>query len=94
MTQGLSITTFRYVPGGPRARQPEASSSYLNALNEELLHRLKASGEVFVSNAVVRGVFALRACIVNFRTTLQDVRAVPGIVARHGEVVARALRGR
>ena len=51
---------------------------YLNRLNEELLHRLKTSGEVFVSNAVVRGTFLLRACIVNFRTTLADVEAVPG----------------
>jgi glutamate/tyrosine decarboxylase-like PLP-dependent enzyme len=90
-TQGLSITTFRYVPEDVRPGSPEADT-YLNRLNEELLHRLKASGEVFLSNAVVRGAFLLRACIVNFRTALGDVEAVPGIVVRHGDAVDRELR--
>jgi glutamate/tyrosine decarboxylase-like PLP-dependent enzyme len=90
-TQALSITTFRYVPEDVRPGSPEADA-YLNRLNEELLHRLKTSGEVFLSNAVVRGAFLLRACIVNFRTSLADVLAVPGIVVRHGEYVDRELR--
>jgi hypothetical protein len=64
----------------------------LNDLNEELLHRLKVSGEAYLSNAVVDGTFALRACVVNFRTVLADVEAVPGIVLRHGEATDRALR--
>jgi hypothetical protein len=64
----------------------------LNDLNEELLHRLKVSGEAYLSNAVVDGTFALRACVVNFRTALADVEAVPGIVLRHGEATDRALR--
>jgi len=41
-------------------------------------------GEVFLSNAVVRDVYALRACIVNYNTTLGDVEALPGIVVRIG----------
>ncbi|HEX9188663.1 MAG TPA: pyridoxal-dependent decarboxylase [Vicinamibacteria bacterium] len=91
-TLGLSIATFRYVPEGitPGA---EATEPYLNALNEELLHRLQGSGEAFVSNAVVRGTFLLRACIVNFRTTLDHVEALPGIVVRHGGEAARLVRG-
>ena len=90
-TLGLSIATFRYVPQDvpPGTKDGE---EYLNRLNEELLHRLKTSGEVFLSNAVVRGTFLLRACIVNFRTTLADVEAVPGIVVRHGAAVDRELR--
>jgi glutamate/tyrosine decarboxylase-like PLP-dependent enzyme len=92
-TLGLSIATFRYVPEGVVAGTPKGEE-YLNHLNEELLHRLKTSGELFVSNAVVRGTFLLRACIVNFRTALADVEAVPGIVVRHGAAVDRELRGR
>ena len=92
-TLGLSIATFRYVPEDVRPGTKDGEE-YLDRLNEELLHRLKASGEVFVSNAVVRGTFLLRACIVNFRTTLADVEAVPGIVVRHGEAVDRELRKR
>lgn len=90
-TCSLSIATFRYVPGDVAAGTPDGET-YLNRLNEELLHRLKAGGELFVSNAVVRGTFLLRACIVNFRTTLADVEAVPGIVVREGEATDRELR--
>ena len=90
-TQALSITTFRYVPVELRAsiEAPE-TQTYLNRLNEALLERIQASGELFVSNAVVRGIYLLRACIVNFRTQASDIDAVPGIVARLGrEVHAR-----
>jgi aromatic-L-amino-acid decarboxylase len=78
----LSITTFRYAPAQmpPGVNDREA---WLDEINIRLLERLKASGELFVSNAVVAGRFALRACVVNFRTTFADVEAIPGIVLKH-----------
>jgi aromatic-L-amino-acid/L-tryptophan decarboxylase len=85
LTQGLSITTFRYIP--PRLRPALGTAdteAYLDRLNEELLDRIQGSGEAFISNAVVRGRYALRACIVNFNTTGADVEALPEIVARLG----------
>jgi aromatic-L-amino-acid/L-tryptophan decarboxylase len=90
-TQELSITTFRYIPPDltPGSEQVEA---YLNQLNAELLLRLQRSGEAFLSNAVVRGTFLLRACIVNFRTALEDIEALPGIVIRIGREVDAAIR--
>jgi aromatic-L-amino-acid decarboxylase len=91
MASALSISAFRYVPEDltPGA---EAVDAYLNELNEDLLHRLNASGEVYLSNAVIDGRFALRACIVNFRTTLTDIEAIPEIIVRHGAEADRALR--
>ena len=89
-TLGLSIATFRYVPRDLRGAG--AAESYLNALNEALLGRLKTGGELFVTNAVVDGRFLLRACIVNFRTTEADVAAIPEIVAAEGRVVDAELR--
>jgi glutamate/tyrosine decarboxylase-like PLP-dependent enzyme len=92
-TRDLSIATFRYVPEDLRARAGEpAVAEYLNALNEELMGRLMAGGELFVSNARVAGRFLLRACIVNFRTAERDVDAVPGIVARRGRETDEELR--
>ena len=91
LTRGLSISTFRYVPEDLKPGT-EAVDTYLNDLNEELLHRLKGRGEVYLSNAVVDGTFALRACIVNFRTALADLEGVPEIVVRAGAEVDRALR--
>ena len=90
-TLGLSIATFRYVPADLKPNAA-ASTEYLNRLNEELLRRLKLGGETFLSNAVVAGRYLLRACIVNFRTTLEDVEAVPGIVVRAGRALDRELR--
>ena len=93
MTQDLSITTFRFVPDDLRSRlgEPEVEQ-HLDALNRELLDRLQRGGEVFVSNAIVGGRYALRACIVNFRTSLEDVLAVPEIVVRVGRDVDAKLR--
>jgi glutamate/tyrosine decarboxylase-like PLP-dependent enzyme len=88
VTQQLSIATFRYVPPDLRPRLGEAAvEEYLDALNRRLLARLERSGEAFVSNAVVRGRFLLRACIVNFHTDRQDVEALVEIVARLGAEV-------
>ena len=91
LTQGLSITTFRYLPADLSAGSPEVEE-YLDALNEELLARLKTGGELFVTNARLDGRFVLRACIVNFRTTQADAEAVPNIVARTGRALDRELR--
>jgi aromatic-L-amino-acid/L-tryptophan decarboxylase len=90
-TQALSITTFRYVPAGLPPLDHDAREKYLNTLNEALLERIQASGEAFVSNAVVRGQYVLRACIVNFHTEEGDVDALPEIVVRLGREVAARL---
>ncbi len=90
-TLGLSIVTFRYVPRGFDRASAQAAE-YLDRLNKQLLTRLQSSGEAFVSNAVVNGAFLLRACIVNFRTSLEDIQALPGIVVRLGREIERELR--
>lgn len=87
----LSITTFRYVPA-ELALTGEDRTAYLNQLNEALLTQLQLEGEAFVSNAVVNGNFVLRACIVNFRTSLKDVQMLPGMVVRIGREQDARLR--
>ena len=93
VTQDLSITTFRYVPRDLRLNAGvETVERYLDALNRELLDRLQRGGEIFVSNAVVRGRFLLRACIVNFHTTRADVEAAVQVVLRVGQQVDAGMR--
>jgi glutamate/tyrosine decarboxylase-like PLP-dependent enzyme len=92
-TLGLSIATFRFVPKDLRAKAAE-HGEYLDKLNTELLTRLKLGGEAFITNAVISGRYLMRACIVNFRTTLDDVEAVPEIVASVGREVDAELRPR
>ena len=92
LTWGLSITTFRYVPPNlASSLSPDERTRYLNDLNEALLTRLQEGGAVYLSNAVIDGAFALRACIVNFRTSIADVDAIPEIVAREGRLVAAGM---
>jgi aromatic-L-amino-acid decarboxylase len=93
LTHSLSIATFRYVPPGFGNRaEEEKVASYLNELNLELLTRLQNGGEFYLSNAVVHGKFALRACIVNFRTSLADIEALLPFVVKCGGEVDAALR--
>lgn len=91
LTQGLSITTFRYVPID-LDRTNSKVAEYLNDLNRELLTRLQQGGEAYLSNAIVDGKYALRACIVNFRTTLADIEALLPLVIRLGKEADAAIR--
>ena len=91
LTQSLSITTFRFVPTDLKPPS-ETVDEYLNKLNLELLTRLQSSGRFYLSNAVIEGKYALRACIVNFRTSVADIEALLPFVVDLGRDVDRTLR--
>ncbi|HSP19298.1 MAG TPA: pyridoxal-dependent decarboxylase, partial [Myxococcaceae bacterium] len=63
----LSAVCFRHRGDGA------SSEDALDHWNQELLLRVVRRGRVYLSNATVRGRFALRACLVNHRTTEADV---------------------
>jgi aromatic-L-amino-acid decarboxylase len=86
----LSIACFRYVP--PDLPEGDGREEYLNELNERLMTELQMSGRVFPSNAVLRGAFTLRACIVNFRTEAEDMDALLEVAAELGSKVDAELR--
>ena len=46
------------------------------SLYERVLGALQRGGGSYLSNATVRGRFALRGCILNYRTTRDDMRAL------------------
>ncbi len=76
----LSICCFRYVPREFRARLESAApegrakvDAELDELNTQIMLAVQRGGKAYVSNATVRGKFALRACITNFRTTEADI---------------------
>jgi aromatic-L-amino-acid decarboxylase len=86
---GLSICCFRYVPPGLPAG-PEREE-YLDRLNERIMTELQLDGRAFCSNVVLHGRFALRACIVNFRTEAADCDRLLDVAA---EIGARLHRER
>lgn len=79
VSQNLSITTFRYIPIKFNSNTP-----YLNMLNEALVDDLQKGGEVFLSNAIVKNKYCLRGCIVNFRTSENDINELIEFVVERG----------
>ena len=77
----LSIVCFRYRP--PHLRRPgDADDDALNAFNRALMVEVQRDGEAYPSNAMIGSRFALRACIVNYRTTSADVEKFLGAIRR------------
>ncbi|HUG47420.1 MAG TPA: aminotransferase class V-fold PLP-dependent enzyme [Candidatus Limnocylindria bacterium] len=81
--QELSVVCFRYAP--PHLHSDPA---LLDALNRALVERLQLGGEAFLAGTLVRGAYALRACIVNYLSRPQDVEITLAAVKRLGAELA------
>ena len=81
---GLSIVCFRYLPPGFRVRveRGPGEEAQLNSINERVLLALQRGGGSYLSNAMVRGRFGLRGCVLNYRTTRDDMRELLADVRR------------
>ena len=77
----------RHLPSS-EAKGPKAES-VLNELNTAILAKLQAEGRVYLSNAVIGGKFALRACVVNFRTDSADVRTLVDATVETGRALSQ-----
>ncbi|HUG75284.1 MAG TPA: pyridoxal-dependent decarboxylase [Acidimicrobiia bacterium] len=78
----LSILCLRYVPED--LRDDPTAGGYLDDLNERILHALQSGGRVFPSNAIIEGRYAIRACLISFRTEAEDVEALVSETVRIG----------
>ena len=94
----LSIFCFRYVPAQFKRALTSADESTrrnisdeLDSLNERLLVELQRDGSSYLSNALIRGRFALRGCVMNYRTTLRDMEILLSDLRR---VVSRIEAGK
>jgi glutamate/tyrosine decarboxylase-like PLP-dependent enzyme len=79
----LSICCFRYRPKGVEEEDE------LDRLNEQILPIVQKGGQAYVSNAVVNGHFALRACITNFRTTKVDIERTVEVIREAAQQVRK-----
>jgi aromatic-L-amino-acid decarboxylase len=79
----LSIVCFRYVP-----REWAGDDAGLDALNKAVMEEVQAGGETFITQAVLGGRFVLRANVLHYATTEDDLAALVGIVRRTGERLA------
>src|SRR5207237_1766926 len=76
----LSIFCFRYRPRG--------FEGDLDNLNEQVMVALQRAGSSYISNASVHGKFAMRGCVLNYRTTRRDME----ILLEDVRKAARAFR--
>jgi aromatic-L-amino-acid/L-tryptophan decarboxylase len=76
----LSVVPFRHVPEGV---------ADLDEHNARLVEALQADGRVWIAPARVDGTVCLRPCIVNYRTTDDDVRALVEVARELGDRLAR-----
>ena len=81
----LSIFCFRHVP----AQLRNDSAEQIDQFNERLLVALQRDGSSYLSNTTLAGRFALRGCVLNYRTTLRDMEILLDDLRR----VAKSLPG-
>jgi len=79
----LSVVCFRRAWGDPEAEEQH---------NRELARALARDGRLLIAPAVADGRTWLRACLVNHRTTEDDVRAIPVVTGEVSDaLLARGL---
>jgi glutamate/tyrosine decarboxylase-like PLP-dependent enzyme len=86
----LSICCFRYVPPSFQSKSgakslDEGDNSELDQLNNKIMLAVQRGGRAYLSSATLRGSFALRACITNFRTTRADIDETLEIIREAAE---------
>jgi aromatic-L-amino-acid/L-tryptophan decarboxylase len=74
--------------GGRAPEAPEAPEARLDALNEAILHGVRARGRCITSSTRVGGRFAIRPCYVNQRSGLADADALVDEVLAVGRQLA------
>lgn len=87
----LSIVCFRYVPARLRGRTRSGDEEQeIDDLNQRIMHAMQRGGGSYVSNASIGGRFALRACVLNYRTTRRDMEILLEDVRRAAVQVTTA----
>lgn len=79
----LSIVCFRYRPAGTAL-----DDGALDALNKAIMEEIQAGGEAFVTQAIIGGRFCLRANIIHYATTEEDLTMLMETVRRTGQRLA------
>jgi glutamate/tyrosine decarboxylase-like PLP-dependent enzyme len=72
----LSVNCFLYAPPG---------AANVEALNRKIVPLVQSEGQVFITGTELNGRFALRACIINFRTTEADLDLLLDVIAGAGK---------
>ena len=72
----LSVVCFRFNPEKAMKIKNENKELYLDKLNRLIIKSIRENREFLISGTMLNGRYVLRACIVNYRTTKQDVKYI------------------
>jgi glutamate/tyrosine decarboxylase-like PLP-dependent enzyme len=84
--QVLSIVNFRYRPTDRSLPDEE-----IDRLNRRIVNRLVGDGSFLLAPTILKGRTAMRVCIVNFRTTEDDLTLLLDEAARVGREIVDAV---
>lgn len=95
----LGICCFRYAPASVRRELEESEdeearariNARLDEMNARIMNRVQRGGTSYLSNAYLRGRFALRASVTNFRTTRRDIELTLEAVRLAAREIEREL---
>ncbi|MFW6149739.1 MAG: pyridoxal phosphate-dependent decarboxylase family protein, partial [Atribacterota bacterium] len=94
----LSIFCFRYIPKDLKQRYPRMNhnkqkqiNKYLNQLNQSIIEKMLKDSHILISSTILNDIFVLRVCIVNYRTTKQDIKDILTIVRQIGQLTDKKL---
>jgi glutamate/tyrosine decarboxylase-like PLP-dependent enzyme len=79
----LSIVCFRYAPPDLRG-----DDNRLNTLNRRLVTAIQRGGRAFLAGTMLGDRFVLRACIINPRSTREDIDLLVELVRATGQRLA------
>ena len=82
----LSVVCFRYLPG-----DGDRDPARVDAINEWVERQVQTEGRAFLTSTVLRDRFVLRASVLHYATTEDDLRALLDIVCAAGASAERAL---
>ena len=82
----LSVVCFRYAPATLRADRLR-----LDAVNKAIMEEVQAGGETFLTQTTLSDRFCLRACVVHYATTEDDLRVLLNAVCTAGTRLAPPL---
>jgi glutamate/tyrosine decarboxylase-like PLP-dependent enzyme len=88
IASGLSVVCFRYTGDSRAALQGGRDEQAIATANRAILDRLQVGGDAFITSTELKGRFVLRACIVNYRSTREDVDRLIAAVVGIGAAVS------
>ncbi len=78
----LAVINFRYNPIGYHLNEAE-----LDILNQEISKRIVASSEALLVTTVLNGQVVLRMCLINPKTTIEDIKDTLGLCNDFGKKI-------